>query len=74
MRSVADGQSQNSFTNTSMRYLGGSNAYASDLVNSRPGKLTRNNGSHYVHILFHTKLKNRCIYTCCEYLNKYNNS
>lgn len=42
MRSVADGQSQNSFTNTSMRYLGGSNAYASDLVNSRPGKLTQN--------------------------------
>lgn len=37
MRSMADGQSQNSFSN-SMRYLGGNNAYASDLVNSRPGK------------------------------------
>ncbi|XP_060857640.1 leucine-rich repeat and fibronectin type III domain-containing protein 1-like protein [Metopolophium dirhodum] len=36
MRSVADGQSQNSFSNNSMRYLGGNNAYASDLVNSRP--------------------------------------
>lgn len=41
MRSIADGQSQNSFSNNSMRYLGGSNAYTSDLVNSRPGKLTR---------------------------------
>lgn len=41
MRSVADGQSQNSFSNNSMRYLGGTNAYASDLVNSRPGKFTR---------------------------------
>ncbi|XP_015367642.1 PREDICTED: uncharacterized protein LOC107164360 [Diuraphis noxia] len=36
MRSVADGQSQNSFSNNSMRYLGGNNAYATDLVNSRP--------------------------------------
>lgn len=40
MRSVADGQSQNSFSNNSMRYLGGSNAYTSDLVNSRPGKFS----------------------------------
>lgn len=74
MRSVADGQSQNSFTNTSMRYLGGSNAYASDLVNSRPGKLIRNNGSYYVHILFYPKLQNKCKHTCYENLNKYNNS
>ncbi|XP_050529564.1 uncharacterized protein LOC126899071 [Daktulosphaira vitifoliae] len=34
LRSTADGQSQNSFSNNSMRYLG--NAYTSELVNSRP--------------------------------------
>lgn len=36
-RSIADGQSQHSFSNQSTRYLSGSNAFAG-LVNSRPGK------------------------------------
>lgn len=36
-RSIADGQSQHSFSNHSGRYLTG-NAFASGLVNSRPGQ------------------------------------
>ncbi|KAK6623725.1 hypothetical protein RUM43_009578 [Polyplax serrata] len=35
-RSIADGQSQHSFSNHSTRYLSGSNGFASNLVNPRP--------------------------------------
>lgn len=44
-RSIADGQSQHSFSNNSGRYLG--NAFTAGLVSSRPGLKHFNNFTIY---------------------------